>query len=444
MRPRLLLLVLAAGLALPAGTGDARTPDRGSVATGKRALRTEGFRAVRISCVAGRRRALCHWTGVRRGRRCRSTLTVARTAVRGRRVRIARARCRAVPAPAAPKRTEFGFNAYANPETVALQATTGARVQRLNIAWYEVQQLPGTWNWARYDQQYKLILEAGLKPLVMVVAAPCWTHPTTGCPPMVTGPPDPAFDPDWAEFVRRVAERYPETIGIEVWNEPNLDTQFAPVADPVRFTELLKLAYAAVKSVDPELPVVSGGIFASAAPGRVPGGEGDESFLARMYAAGAGPVMDGIGFHPYPSAPAAPGAQVWDPAAMEVAVGRARRARDAAGGRQPLWLTELGESTTTQHYFPAAVSPEQQAADLRAMVRAARAAPDIPVAIIHTLVDAAANLPEDALAALVAPTTGLNISYNRVNSGFGIFTAEMRPKPAACVLSREFGGSVAC
>jgi hypothetical protein len=340
------------------------------------------------------------------------------------------------------KSTAYGFNVYTNPETVALQQKTGAQVQRLNISWYQVQAAPGAWDWTTYDQQYKLIVDAGLKPLVMLFAAPCWARPRTGC--AFIGPPDPAFDAQWREFVRRAAERYPAAIGVEVWNEPNLDAEWAPAADPARFTTLLKEAYATVKSVHPAMPVISGGLFGSTADGRVPGGFGDKAFLQQMLAAGAGAAMDGIGFHPYPQRYAADGSSRWDPAVMEAAVARIRAARDAAGSRQPLWLTELGEATTTQHYFPAPVSPDQQAADLLRMVRSAAAAPDVPLVLIHTLVDAAANLPEDALGAIVAPTTGLNLTYNRINSGFGIFTAEQRPKPAACVLSHEFGGPLAC
>lgn len=441
-RPAAALLLFLLCLLLPAaaGAGGSRA-DRGPAASGGRALRTKGYRAATVRCVAGTRRAACRWSATRtRSRaRCHGRLTVARAPVRGRRVRVTRTHCRAAP-PA--KTTAYGFNVYTTPETVALQKTTGAQIQRLNISWYQVQAAPGAWDWSVYDQQYKLIVDAGLKPLVMLFAAPCWARPRTGC--AFLGPPDPAFDPEWTDFVRRAAQRYPAAIGIEVWNEPNLDTEWAPAADPARYVRLLREAYTTIKAVDPAMPVVSGGLYGSTAEGRVPGGIGDKAFLQEMFAAGAGPVMDGIGFHPYPQRYAADGSSRWDPAVMEEAVQRIRSVRDAAGASQPLWLTELGESTTTQHYFPAAVSPTQQASDLLRMVRAAAAAPDVPVMLIHTLVDAAANLPEDALGAIVAPTTGLNLTYNRINSGFGIFTAEQRPKPAACVLSHEFGGSLAC
>jgi hypothetical protein len=89
----------------------------------------------------------------------------------------------------------------------------------------------------------------------------------------------------------------------------------------------------------------------------------------------------------------------------------------------------VGESTATQAGFPPAVTPAQQAADLVTMVRAAKADGDVPVMIIHTLQDQA---------------VGTNDAFNAVQAGFGIFTSSFAPKPAACALSDELGGSLRC
>jgi polysaccharide biosynthesis protein PslG len=102
-----------------------------------------------------------------------------------------------------------------------------------------------------------------------------------------TGPPDAGYDADWNDFVGRLTARYPRALGIEIWNEPNLNMFFWPAPDPARFTRLLTEAYRAVKAVSARMPVVSGGIAGSPASGVVPLGEGDRPFLAGMYAAGA-------------------------------------------------------------------------------------------------------------------------------------------------------------
>jgi hypothetical protein len=65
----------------------------------------------------------------------------------------------------------------------------------------------------------------------------------------------------WQAFVRNVAQRYPLAAGIEVWNEENASTHWGGCpADPVRYTELLQRAYDAVKAVDPNMKVVTGGL----------------------------------------------------------------------------------------------------------------------------------------------------------------------------------------
>ncbi len=80
----------------------------------------------------------------------------------------------------------------------------------------------------------------------------------------------------------------------EVWNEPNLAGFWKPVADPVRYTELLKAAYLAIKQADPLATVVSGGL----APALTSGGDIDaREFAQAMYANGAQGYFDALGHH---------------------------------------------------------------------------------------------------------------------------------------------------
>jgi hypothetical protein len=443
----LALALLGAGalyLVVLSAPGSARPSDHSSAAQGTRALRNLGYRSVTLSCKKGKGkvRATCRWKATKAQKRCTGSLTVNRKPVRGRRVKVGKASCKAIVVKA--KEMQFGFNAYTDPDSLKLQAQTGATVRRLNISWTQVQPLPGQWDWTAYDRQYQEILNAGLKPLVMVFAAPCWTRPSTSCDTLTSGPPDPRFDQQWKEFVRRATLRYPQSIAIEVWSEPNLDGYFAPKADPVRYTALLKEAYAEIKAVSPAMRVVSGGLVASGEPGRGPAGMGDKPFLTAMYGAGAASAMDGVGTHPYPYGVDAAGDLFWDPPAMTATLDRLRSARDAAGGKQTLWITEMGESTTTQSGFPPAVSPAKQAADMQTMLQTAVAAPDVPVVIIHTLTDAPRNTAEGTVSAVLQSLTGITVSYVQINGGFGIFTDTEQPKPAACAVSRALGGTLAC
>lgn len=336
----------------------------------------------------------------------------------------------------APPRPLVGFNTYINGLTVGLARRVGATVQRTFVPWSAVEAVRGTWSWGETDRQYAAARRAGIRPLLVALYAPCWARPSSGCAPQTNGPPDPAFDADWRDFARRLAARYPRALGIEIWNEPNLRQVFTPDADPVRYTQLLKDAYQAVKAVDPDMPVISGGLLAGDVEADSVAGKGDRTFLRGMLAAGAGRWMDAIGVHPYPSQRRPDGTQRWQAASALRTVRHLHAIAAAAGfGRLPVWITEVGESTATQPGFPPAVTPAQQARDLVAIIRAATRSRLVRVLVIHTLGDARPTPAQ--------PATG-DAAYNGVNSGFGVFDADLHPKPAACAIGRELGGTLRC
>jgi hypothetical protein len=205
-------------------------------------------------------------------------------------------------------------------------------------------------------------------------------------------------------------------------------TAYGPSVNPVRYTQLLREACAAVKSARPKMPVVSGVLVGTARSGMEPAGEGDKPFLAGMYAAGAGSAMDAIGVHPYPVVENANELPIaWNPAAMEQSLDRLRAARSAAGTSHPIWITEVGESTTTQSGFPPPVTPIQQANDLVTMVTAAESDLDVHMMLIHGLQDQARGYP--------AP-------YNAGFAGFGLYlelgteARRVRVEPTAARITR--------
>ncbi len=437
------MVVVAVCACLPVSQSAARQRHSAATAAARHALSRLGYTRARLSCSARPRVVACGWTAVHKGTSCSGTLTV-RPATRGRlRVRIGRPRCplRQIATTAAP---QFGFNTYTSTWTVARQKSVGATVRRINVNWSELEPAPGQWDWGAIDEQYSELLAAGLRPELFADSSPCWARPSMACDDSrYTGPPDPSYDSYWIDFIRRLTARYPAAIGIEIWNEPNLLSQWWPRVDPVRYTQLLKEAFTTVKSVNRTMPVVSGGLLS--VPVSVPWIEGDAPFLSAMYAAGARHSMDAIGVHPYPIVYGPSGATGWDPAQMERWLRRIRAVRDAAGASsQPIWVTEVGESTTTQPDQPPAVTSAQQASDLVQIVRAAKADSDVPILIIHTLDRAPANLPQDVLINLLGPVLNYNAFGAELNAGFGVFNPDGSPAEAACALSREFHGSLAC
>ncbi|MCW3014743.1 MAG: hypothetical protein JWO02_1835 [Solirubrobacterales bacterium] len=443
-RSRALLAVICVCVASGANLALAASPrsstaERTATTRAERALRHAGYADVGVRCTVRKgRRATCQWDGVRKQSTCSGSLVVARKARNGRWVRLAGTSCRDV---------LFGFNTYTDDRAAALLHSTGATVQRIIVPWANVEPGPGAWVWLSFDQQYERALKAGLKPLMIAVSAPCWARVRSGCvDSVVSGPPDPAYEPQWQEYVRRLAERYPEAVGIEVWNEPNLTQVFWPKADPVRFTRLLSEAYTAIKAVRPQMPVISGGLLAPGVSGEGPSGMGDLTFLRGMLAAGAADSMDAIGVHPYPQegGPAGGGSR-WNPDVASRTLDQMRAIEAAANVTgKPFWITEIGESTASQSGFPQPVTPAQQAVDLVRMMRTAVASRDVQVVVIHTLVDERHDDGQNAVANLLQPLTGISLFYNGVNSGFGIFNADFKPKPAACAVSRELGGSLGC
>jgi hypothetical protein len=423
-------------------------------ARAKKALYTHGYRQIRVSCSA--RKSRCNWRAIRAGRTCSGRIFSPKT--RHPRMRISGVHCvsnivAVGNLPGGGTQTGaggvrlplyLGFNAYTTPTTVSKQRLVGATVTRLFVDWSQVEPSPGSWNWSSFDQQYQQILAGGLRPVLVAFAAPCWAQGPGGCSLTYASPPAPANDGAWSEFVRQLTARYPQAAAIEVWNEPNLGWAFYPQVDPARYTQLLSEAYGAVKSVNPRMPVVSGGVAMSDNEGGIASAYASRTFLSDMFADGARRYMDALGIHIYPTDTIG-GGPVWDPAAMSRWLAQVHSVEAAAGvGHVPIWVTEMGVSTATQAGFPPAATEQQQATDLLDMINFAQGDPDVQVTIIDTLQDAIPDLIEDLISSIGGALFDNPIFYNQIIEGLGVFHSDWTPKPAACGVSRAFAGSLTC
>ncbi len=138
---------------------------------------------------------------------------------------------------------------------------------------------------------------------------------------------------------------------IEVWNEPNIDREWAGGSiDPARYTEMLRLAYNAIKGANPNTLVVSGapaptGFFGGCGGG----GCDDDAFVRGMAAAGAARYMDCIGAH-YNEGIVSPHQTSGDPRGnsghySRYFWGMVNTYSSAIGGARPICFTELGYLT---------------------------------------------------------------------------------------------------
>ena len=290
-----------------------------------------------------------------------------------------------------------------------LIAGTGANSARITVDWSYVEKAPGALNLALYDPIYQAWTSAGIRPILVVTGAPAWARdPAVACPPDQTchAPPTRQNDVGWFHFVGAVARRYPLAAAIEVWNEPNYGGFWLPAPDPDRYSQLLRLAYLAVKAANPAMPVLGGSLASDVSNEESAQEWGIRPFLHAMYRHRARGTMDGISLHPYPNNRADGG--VYD------AIDAALEARDDARDHVPLWLTEVGASSTDP-----ALGETGQATLLGDLVPRLLRRPDVKGVYVYTLID----------------TNGAS----GLEAGYGLVRLDQTLKPAYCTVAAAFG-----
>jgi uncharacterized protein YraI len=202
----------------------------------------------------------------------------------------------------------------------------------------------------------------------------------------------PGYYEDYARFVGEVAAQGPDAI--EVWNEQNIDREWPNgQIDPGRYTQLLALAYNAIKSANPSVAVISGapaptgaeGAFGTAAVWN------DDRYVQGMAAAGAAKYMDCIGAH-YNEGIVGPSQRSGDPRGdyyTRYFWGMVNTYSRAFGGARPICFTELGYLTPEglgplpdSFAWGSNTSVSQQASWLAQAVQLARSSGSVRLVII--------------------------------------------------------------
>jgi polysaccharide biosynthesis protein PslG len=180
-------------------------------------------------------------------------------------------------------------------------AATGARYLRMDFDWSYLGREEGRLDWSPVDRVVREARRCGLEVLGLLAYTPEWARRPGG-----SGQSPPADVNDFAEFASAAVERYrPRGVRTwEIWNEPNLTFYWEPAANPTEYAALLVAAYDAIKAVDPEATVLTGGT-ARAADEDDGSAVAPVTFLEGIYAAGGGDHFDAVAHHPY-SFPALP------------------------------------------------------------------------------------------------------------------------------------------
>jgi hypothetical protein len=202
------------------------------------------------------------------------------------------------PAPTVMTSPDYGMQVFLFWRTevadrdLGLVKEAGFRWVKQEFAWREIEGAgPGVFNWTNPDRVMDQIDAHGLNVIARIGVQPEWAG---GNYPQV-GPPD--NYQDFANFLTALATRYQGRIdAYQIWNEPNLAREWGDrPPNPVAYTQLLKVAYQAIKAADPKAYVISAGLAPTtrwddiAIP--------DTVFIQGMYDADAAPYFDLLGAH---------------------------------------------------------------------------------------------------------------------------------------------------
>jgi hypothetical protein len=171
----------------------------------------------------------------------------------------------------------------------------------------------------------------GFKVLVTLWGTPGWANRGAG---QLAPPVDAA---EYGRFSGWLAARFKGRVAAyEIWNEPDSDSFFSGTLP--QYVGLLRAAYPAIKTADPDALVVLGGPTANNTP-----------WLGSVYAAGGRNSFDVLATHPYmapgdlpPETPDRRGDNIY--LLSHVAAVRKLMVANGDAGK-PIWFTEMGWSS---------------------------------------------------------------------------------------------------
>ncbi len=198
-------------------------------------------------------------------------------------------------------------------ETIKLATEAGIGWAKQQFVWAGIEledidyQDPANWqkSWGKYDDIVDLCERNGLQIIARLDRPPGWTRRDNSIP---EAPPDDLTD--YADFVYGFVKHYQGRVHyIQIWNEPNIYPEWGNrEVDPAGYVEMLKAAYQAAKSADPNIYVLSAPLAPTLENFPVRRNLSELVFLEEMYQAGAADYFDilsvnAFGFDLPPDAP---------------------------------------------------------------------------------------------------------------------------------------------
>jgi hypothetical protein len=243
-----------------------------------------------------------------------------------------------------------------------LMAAMGVKWVRVDLGWTWIESERGTYDWSYSDTVVDEARARGMNVLVVLASTPAWARSSEAGHSGLTHSSRPVDLPDYASFARTAAERY-VPLGVrswEIWNEPNIRRFWPPRPDADEYGELFRLAAEAIRSVDPDVSILIGGL--SPRYDSLPSEIAPVEYLESLYDNGAAQLADGVAIHPYtfPALPMAASERNIIGGFPDLPALHDVMDRRGDGGKK-IWITEYGAPTGTGQY---SVSEDKQAATL--------------------------------------------------------------------------------
>jgi hypothetical protein len=185
--------------------------------------------------------------------------------------------------------------AWKKEKTLEMAREAGIAWLKQHFPWEEIEQpskgkfFDERWKkptWQKFDELVELAEKYKLKLIVRLDRPPAWAKQNNAHP---EAPPDRLED--YGDFVAAVAARYKGRIfHYQVWNEPNLASEWRESPNPPEYVEMLRIGYTRLKEVDPQIRVLSAPLAITLE--RSPRALVELEFLDEMYKAGAKEFFD--------------------------------------------------------------------------------------------------------------------------------------------------------
>ena len=145
--------------------------------------------------------------------------------------------------------------------TVEMISAMGAGWIKEHVAWSEIEPEDDVYwdakyqqdSWAKYDQIVGLAEQHGLRVIARIDQTPHWARPQA-----LDASAPPIDIEKFGDFIEEFVRHFQGRVGfLQIWNEPNLASEWGGSIDPAGYAELLDEASRRARAVDPNVVILS-------------------------------------------------------------------------------------------------------------------------------------------------------------------------------------------